>query len=76
MEKHDTKIIIEWRQNDQDAENKQYELFCNSDDPTLRQLFVHVPVGDGSHERSSRAKLIELMFQKAEEIHEKKHKEI
>ena len=61
------KIFIEWRVNDDDPEHKMFELYCLNQTGEMKNLLVQLPQ-EGTQERAARAKLITMMFEKAEEL--------
>ena len=60
-------LHVEWFYNDSNPEKPLYSLVCYDDTPLAADLYVEI-AADAVTERAARAKLIELMFNKAREL--------
>lgn len=60
-------LRVEWVYNTDDPEKPLYTLVCRQDTPLAKDLYVEI-AADAVTERAARAKLIEMMFNKAREM--------
>ncbi len=68
MDESNEKIFIEWQINQSDPDHPLYELRSTRTDGVYANLVVNLPITKENPERWSRAKLIEMMFEKAESL--------